>query len=92
MSPEHSETDNSDDAEDNSSSEEDEEAQRKKKIVVRPLSWRSGHFREQLASLDRKWNRRSTTRARAMAKPRCLGEVLQRDAPEGIPSFLIARQ
>jgi hypothetical protein len=92
MSPEESETDSENGGEVSDEDDVNDEQQLRvtnKKIVVRPLSWRSKKFTDVLESLDRKWNRRASTKSRAMARPRHAGQPVRSNPPEGISSWMM---
>ena len=63
MSPEHSAEETND--RESSDSDDDAPAVPKKVLKVRPLSWRSDRFYKTLMSLDRKWLRRTSDKARS---------------------------
>ena len=54
-----------------------------------PLSWRSEKFEKLLESLDRKYLRRITEKARTMLKEKRRGESMVCDAPDDIPDWMI---
>ena len=87
MSPEHS-ADETNDRE-SSDSDDDAPAAPKKVLKVRPLSWRSDRFYKALMSLDRKWLRRTSDKARSMIKDQVLGDPIQCDAPEEVPDWMV---
>jgi hypothetical protein len=92
MSPEQSEEEVQVDGEDESSASEEEDRprqQRRKIIKIRPLSWRSERFEKLLESLDRKYLRRITEKARTMLKEKRPGESMVCDAPDDIPDWMI---
>ena len=87
MSPEESVTESEAESDENSEGEQ-ETTTKKKKIVVRPLSWRSQRFNEYIASLDRKANRRKSSKATTMTRPGVEGDALLCDPPEGIQNCM----
>lgn len=91
MSPETSDVEENEEVAHGSQSEGEEQTPADKKlIVVTPLSWRSRRFVDVLQSLDRKWLRRCTERARVMMKKRrpAIGNPLTSPIPEGIPAWM----
>ena len=88
MSPEHSDEE-IEERGSSADSDEDAPAVPKKIIKVRPLSWRSDRFYKTLMSLDRKWLRRTSDKARSMIKDRILGEPIEVEAPEEIPDWMV---
>ena len=91
MSPEHSEEEND---ERGSSAESDDDASPVSRMVlkVRPLSWRSDRFYNYLMSLDRKYLRRISDKARSMIKKRVLGEPLECEAPGNVLDWMVKGQ
>ena len=87
MSPENSETESEQEG-DECNSDDEVESTKSRRIVKRPLSWRSRSFNDHLDSLDRKWDRRSTARSKAMSKIRQIGGMLQCEPPEGLPNWM----
>ena len=89
MSPEQS-VEEEDDGSDDSESDEDERHTGKSKVIrVRPLSWRSDRFTNILKSLDRKYLRKISERARSMIQTRKEGETLEGDAPVDAPAWMV---
>ena len=89
MSPEQSEEEE-DEGSDDSESDEDERHTGKSKVIrVRPLSWRSDRFTNILKSLDRKYLRKISERARSMIQTRKEGETLEGDAPVDVPAWMV---
>ncbi|XP_028417795.1 uncharacterized protein LOC114542452 [Dendronephthya gigantea] len=87
MSPEHSEEEV---IERDDESESDDDALGTKKILkTRPLSWRSERFQSVLESLDRKYTRRISEKARSMFKERIMGERMVCLPPSDIPDWMI---
>ena len=95
MSPEISEVEDNlssdDDANVAADTNEAEKNQRSKRIVCYPLRWRSNYLEEILKSLDRKWVRRSTEKARSMVKKRYRGATKHVQPPHEIPDWAVRR-
>ena len=90
MSPEVSEEETtSRESDDDSSSNEESGSSGKKILKVCPLSWRSERFISLLKSLDRKYQRRISDRARSMTTDRRIGDVIVQQAPADIPGWMI---
>lgn len=60
-----------------------------RKFVTRPLPWRSDVVKEYLTSLDRKADRRRTSRAREMMVERIVWEPSIRPPPESFPEWAV---
>ena len=92
MSPEQSEEerDNNDD-DDKATSESEESGQRpvRKVLVVRPLVWRSEKFTNILQSLDRKYMRKQSGKARLMMIIRKPGRNVDTPGPENLPNWMV---
>ena len=84
MSPEISEEE---DAEHDDSGSDNEDVG-EKKIVTRPLSWRSERFTNILNSLDRKWLRKCSAKARSLVKKRYVGATLTKQVPDDMPNWM----
>jgi hypothetical protein len=91
MSPEESEDDVGDNDSGSSESNQDGEpsAKRSKIIRVCPLSWRSERFNSLLSSLDWKHARKISERSRAMTKKRGKGPILNQQAPDSVPTWMM---
>ena len=89
MSPEHSATETEEPHSSDSDSDDEGERQTKKVIRVRPLSWRSDRFKNIIESLDRKYLRRASEKARSLMKDRLLGEPMVTEAPEQLPQWMV---
>ena len=87
MSPEVSEDESEDD--EGSSSDQEQSSRKKKVIKVRPLSWRSERFLNLLQSLDRKFQRKISDRARSMIIDRRVGDTVVQQAPANIPVWMV---
>ena len=81
MSPEASEEDTVEDNDNSASENENDSPQDRRKIVTRPLSWRSERFASLLNSLDRKWIRKCSPKARSMMKKRYVCAPVAKQAP-----------
>lgn len=90
MSPEHSEEENVEGG--SSDSDEDGPAASRKVLKVRTLSWRSERLYKTLMSLDRKYLRRISDKARSMIKKRVLGEPIQCEAPDNVLDWMVKEQ
>ena len=90
MSPEHSADETGD--RDSSDSDDDAPPVPKRVLKVRPLSWRSDRFNKILTSLDRKWLRRTSEKARSMIKDRVVGEAVQCDAPDDVLDWMVKQE
>ena len=88
MSPEASEEDTVEDNDNSASENENDSPQDRRKIVTRPLSWRSERFTCLLNSLDRKWIRKCSAKARSMMKKRYVGAPVAKQAPDHIPNWM----
>jgi hypothetical protein len=93
MSPEQSEEEDGGESQqsDSDSDEEGQESNKRKVIKVRALSWRSERFTNILSSLDRKYLRKISERARSMMQERRAGETLVRHAPDDVPAWMVKR-
>ena len=57
-------------------------------IVTRPLSWRSEWFTNILNSLNRKWLRKCSAKARSLVKKRYVGATLTKQVPDDMPNWM----
>ena len=90
MSPEVSEEESTSRDSDDSSDQDDSASSSKKKVMkVCPLSWRSDKFMSLLQSLDRKYQRKISDRARSMTIERRDGDTVVQEAPADIPGWMV---
>lgn len=91
MSPEHSEEEDEELPSSRSDSESEEEDNEKKRKIIKvaPLSWRSERFTNLLNSLDRKYLRKISEKARSMIKERRTDKTIIREAPDSVPAWMV---
>ena len=93
MSSEESAFEESDDDHNSSCSSDDNERQhgsnqkKIKRLIKHPLMYRSREFQGIIESLDRKLERRRTSRSKAMCLPIEIGSPSTRKKPSGIPEW-----
>ena len=96
MSPENSEQEDNEDQSASENSETEEEGGRHRRspkiIKVHPLSWRSSRFQSLLDSLDRKYRRKISDKARTMIKQRQVGEAIVCEAPGDLPAWMVNKE
>ena len=59
------------------------------KLITRPLTWRSAEASNLMMSLERKFQRRQTEKARRMMADRTDGPPSERSKPDNIPEWAV---
>ena len=59
------------------------------KLITRPLTWRSAEASNLMMSLERKFQRRQTEKARRMMADRTDGPSSERSKPDNIPEWAV---
>ena len=59
------------------------------KLITRPLTWRSAEASNLMMSLERKFQRRQTEKARRMMADRTDGPPSERSKPDNIPEWTV---
>lgn len=91
MSPEVSEEESSSREDDESGSDEEQSSSSGKRKIIKvcPVYWRSERFLSLLRSLDRKFQRKISDRARSMIINRRVGDTVVKPAPADIPGWMV---
>ena len=91
MSPQVSEEKSSSKEDEESGSDEEQSSSSGKRKIVKvcPLSWRNERFLSWLRSLDRKFQRKISERARSMIINRRVRDTVVKPAPADIPGWMV---
>ena len=87
MSSDESMIEDSDNYSDSNSEEEQTKSTAAKKLIRHKLPWRSAEFERVIASLDRKLDRRRSTRSKAMCLEIQDGRDSTRPKPDDLPEW-----
>lgn len=79
--------DNADDRDHSSDSDKEHPKTGKKRLLKHKLPWRSREFERVIESLDRKLDRRRSTKSKAMCLNVEIGEPSSREKPEDLPEW-----